>query len=72
MSNLGGWARPGLLLWAQWCFPFLSKRGGTAYLLKCTPCLLKCLPFLLHPARSSLHTLEKNLLTWLLDQGSKL
>lgn len=44
MNNLGGWAGPGLLLWAQWCFPFPSKRGGTAHLLKCTPCLLKCLP----------------------------
>uniref|UniRef100_A0A8D1LHL6 Cadherin-16 n=1 Tax=Sus scrofa TaxID=9823 RepID=A0A8D1LHL6_PIG len=38
MSNLGGWAGPGLLLWAQRCFPLLSKCGWPAYLLKCPPC----------------------------------
>lgn len=38
MSNLGGWAGPGLLLWAQWRFPLLSEHGWPAYLLKCPPC----------------------------------
>nr|XP_036881339.1 cadherin-16 isoform X1 [Manis javanica] len=38
MNNLGGWARPDLLLWAQWRFPLPSKCGWTAHLLKCPPC----------------------------------